>query len=258
MNYQILKIKLSQIIECIDYYTSEPSINILINEVRNAIAHDKQDVILYLIKELMIWYQDNMQYIMKNEFVTNKEVHLKNSRILQELLEYMENNDIKNQIQPLNNINDEEPLKNVIKLISKFHSVAKQLRYRHNSRATLDITDEYDVQDLMNSLLYIFFDDVRDEEWTPSYAGKCSRQDFLLKNENIVIEIKKTRKNLTEKELCDQLLIDIARYKSHPNCKTLVCFVYDPEERIKNPIGIESDLTTEHDGLKVIVKIIQK
>ena len=40
----------------------------------------------------------------------------------------------------------------------------------------------------------LYFDDIRAEEWTPSYAGKCARVDFLLKNEKIVIEVKKTRK----------------------------------------------------------------
>jgi hypothetical protein len=34
------------------------------------------------------------------------------------------------------------------------------------------LKDEYDVQDLLYALLRIFFDDVRPEEWTPSFAGK--------------------------------------------------------------------------------------
>ena len=146
----------------------------------------------------------------------------------------------------------------VLHIIEKFHLVARQLRDRYDSRETLDVSDEYDVQDLFHALLYINFDDIRAEEWTPSYAGKCARQDFLLKEENIVIEIKKTRHGLSSKEIGDQLIIDIARYKSHPNCNTLICFVYDPEERINNPIGIEKDLTSENEELNVIVKIIQR
>ncbi len=30
----------------------------------------------------------------------------------------------------------------------------------------------------------------------------------------------------------NQLIIDKERYRTHPNCKYLVCFVYDPEQRI--------------------------
>lgn len=70
-----------------------------------------------------------------------------------------------------------------------------------------------------------------------------------------MIETKKTRKGLDAKKLADELIVDIARYKEHPDCKTLICFVYDPEERIKNPRGIESDLTQKIDEMSVIVLI---
>jgi len=95
--------------------------------------------------------------------------------------------------------------------------------------------DEYDVQDLMHALLKQHFNDVRAEEWTPSYAGKSSRMDFLLKNEKLVLETKKTRLGLDHKAVGDELAVDIVRYKSHPDCLILACFVYDPECRIGNP-----------------------
>jgi hypothetical protein len=110
---------------------------------------------------------------------------------------------------------------------------------------------------LFHALLCLFFDDIRPEEWTPSYAGKCARVDFLLKQEETIIEIKKTRKGLGAKELGEQLIIDIQRYQSHPSCKMLVCFIYDPEGRISNPRGIENDLNRD-DGLKVRVCITPK
>ena len=132
-------------------------------------------------------------------------------------------------------IDKENELTNIL---NKFHLVAKQLRNRYNSRPTLDIDDEYDVQDLLHSLLKLHFEDIRSEEWTPSYAGGSSRMDFLLKEENIVIEVKKTRKGLGDKELGKQLIEDKEKYKVHPNCKKLICFAYDPEGRIVNPKGI--------------------
>ena len=48
---------------------------------------------------------------------------------------------------------------------------------------------------LLHALLLLYFDDIRAEEWTPSYAGKSARMDFLLKNEGVVIEVKKTTIN---------------------------------------------------------------
>ena len=146
----------------------------------------------------------------------------------------------------------------VEKTCSRFHLVARQLRDRHDDRHTLDIRDEYDVQDLLHSLLKIFFDDVRPEEYTPSYAGKASRMDFLLKGYDIVIEVKMTRKGLGAKEIGTQLIEDIARYQKHPECKTLVCFVYDPEGRCANPAGIENDLSGKKTDIEVKVIIVPK
>lgn len=151
-----------------------------------------------------------------------------------------------------------DPLASVVKLCGRFNKVARQLQSRRDNRGTIEIEDEYDVQDLLHALLRIDFDDIRAEEWTPSYAGKCARMDFLLKECQIVVEAKKTRKGLGEKEVGDELIVDIARYKGHPDCKTLVCFVYDPEERIGNPMGLENDLSGERDSLRVIAIVNPK
>ena len=73
-----------------------------------------------------------------------------------------------------------KPHSSVEMLCSNFHLIAKQLTNRHNNRETIEIRDEYDVQDLLHAILRIFFEDIRPEESTPSYAGKSSRMDFLL------------------------------------------------------------------------------
>ncbi|MEW5683921.1 MAG: hypothetical protein AB1942_03275 [Pseudomonadota bacterium] len=141
------------------------------------------------------------------------------------------------------------------KICLRFHAVARQLQHRHAGRETISIEDEYDVQDLLHAILRLHFDDIRAEEWTPSYAGGSSRVDFLLKTEEIVVEVKKTRPSMKARELGEQLIIDRARYEVHPNCKALVCFVYDPEGRIGNPVGIERDLEGHSGPLKVRVII---
>lgn len=141
------------------------------------------------------------------------------------------------------------------KLFERFHIVARQLRRRHDGRPTMEINDEYDVQDLLHGLLRIDFDDVRPEEWTPSYAGASNRMDFLLKEDEIAIEVKMTRDGLKDKELGEQLIIDIAKYQSHPNCKCLYCFVYDPDGNVRNPRGLEKDLAELGKGFPVKVFI---
>ncbi len=155
------------------------------------------------------------------------------------------------KLEPSNNIEKIELICN------KFHRVAQQMRSRYANRLTLQINDEYDVQDLFHSLLTLYFEDIRREESNPSYAGANSRSDFLLKPEQTIIEIKKTRAGLKNKQLGEELTLDIQKYQAHPDCKTLVCFVYDPEGKINNPRGLERDLEQTTGNIKVKVFIRQ-
>ncbi len=144
------------------------------------------------------------------------------------------------------------------RLFDRFPFVVRQLRLRHEAekRYTLDVADEYDVQDLLHALLKLYWDDIREEDWTPRYAGKSARVDFRLPTEQCVIEVKMARKGLTNRELGDQLLVDIARYVKTTGCKRLYCFVFDPQGYVKNPRGVETDLEKQSNGaLKVKVFI---
>ncbi len=152
----------------------------------------------------------------------------------------------------------DKPLNRIERLCTRFHIVACQIKKRHNDRPTIKVSDEYDVQDLFHALLRIDFDDVRPEIWTPEYAGGASRIDFVLPTENIVIETKMMRDSLTKKKLGEDLLVDIAKYKQFPNCKTLVCFIYDPINMIDNPRGFESDLNKSSSDIAVLALIRPK
>lgn len=152
----------------------------------------------------------------------------------------------------------DDPLDLLIKLFKRFHFSVVQLSKRHNSRTTLLIQDEYDVQDYLHALLKIIFNDIRPEEYSPSYAGSSSKIDFLLKEEGMLVEVKFATQKLTDSKIGEQLIIDIERYKNHPDCKRIICFVYDPNFNIKNPYGLEKDLSGKKDKLDVNVFIYPK
>lgn len=135
------------------------------------------------------------------------------------------------------------PAQTVIELCRRFPLFVSEYEKRYDGRAPFQLKDEYDVQDLLRSVLKLHFDDVRPEEWNPSYGGVQSRSDLLLKAERVMIETKMTRRGLRDKELVAQLSADHALYRQHPDCGTLVCFVYDPDRLLRNPTAIENDLT---------------
>jgi len=143
----------------------------------------------------------------------------------------------------------------VAQLCRRFPLMITELRNRYKDRPGFVVEDEYDLQDLLRSVLRLHFDDVRAEEWNPSYGGVRSRSDLLLKAERLVIETKMTRKNLTQPELVRQLIQDKEQYRGHPDCGALVCFVYDPERRLSNPAAIERDLSDTHGRPATIVVV---
>lgn len=51
----------------------------------------------------------------------------------------------------------------------------------------------------------------------------------------------------------EQLIIDVAKYEAHPNCKQLYCFVYDPQGYVRNPRGLEKDLEKKSNRIRVKV-----
>lgn len=128
---------------------------------------------------------------------------------------------------------------------------------RGRQRTPFVVEDEYDLQTAFHAALRLVFDDVRPEDYSPERAGARSRVDFLLKAERIVVETKMTRRGLGAKQVGEELIADIERYKEHPDCGAYVALVYDPSRRIDNRRALEADLTRKHDGLVVRVYIVQ-
>jgi hypothetical protein len=200
--------------------------------------------------------QKPMYSISYNEAIQSEMSHENNLNKLEGIINAIEE-EIK--IGTINDYDDkkDKDVENIIdNIFNNFHSCSRQARNRYKNRPTIDVQDEYDVQDLLHIFLKLHFSDIRPEEYTPNYAGQSARMDFLIKEYNVVIETKKTRDTLRDKEIGSQLIEDIERYKNHPNCHKLYCFVYDPEGLIGNPKGLENDLsgTKDHISVKVVIK----
>lgn len=203
--------------------------------------------VITLLKKVMKYKDDENINNIKQLTYNSKKNLLTIQNILKNIKKYVDKGYIELDLLENNHI-ELEKVKILETIFSNFHKMAIKMRERHSDRTTLDINDEYDVQDLLYATLQLFFEDIRREEWTPSYAGNSARVDFLLKNEEIVIEVKKTRSSMKDKDLGEQLIVDIAKYKKHPHCKKLICFVYDPDGRIGNPTGMINDLERENES----------
>lgn len=148
----------------------------------------------------------------------------------------------------------------LLQLGRRLRDVERDLARRHDSRVAMEFNDEYDDQDLFRALLRLFFNDVRAEEWAPSYAGAASRIDFVLPEIGIALELKHARAGLTAKKVGEELIIDTTKYAIHPSVRHLVCIVIDHDGLLVNPRGLENDLAREsrRDDLAVTVAIIDR
>ena len=77
-------------------------------------------------------------------------------------------------------VNDRDAIRVVTNLCDRFPIMANTLKARHDGRSTLEITDEYDVQDLFTAMLKLHFDDVRPEEWDAKLRRKFEQNRFLI------------------------------------------------------------------------------
>jgi hypothetical protein len=145
----------------------------------------------------------------------------------------------------------------VVELGQRLLDVGDELGRRYGGRAAIELNDEYDYQDVLRALLRLFFGDVRAEDYVPESAGARSRIDFVLREVGLGIELKVMRESLTTAQLGAELLIDSARYQSYGGIRHLVCLVYDHDRLLRNPAGLERDLSRETGGLQVTVKIVR-
>jgi hypothetical protein len=107
-------------------------------------------------------------------------------------------------------------------------------------RASFDLSDEYDVQDLLHGLLRGYLKYSVQEDPLPKVAGaKSSRADISVEELGVLIEIKYARSPSDQKRIFDEYSQDLVLYAKWPHLKTLIFLIYnssdlrDPDEFIK-------------------------
>jgi hypothetical protein len=158
---------------------------------------------------------------------------------------------------PVTRSDASDPLPLLRHIFTRFPLFARQLQERREKRSTISFNDEYDVQDALHAILKLHFTDVEPEEPTGKLAGKSSRIDFLLKPERVAIEAKMPRDKRHAKEIGDELIVDLRRYKSRADVGSLICLVYDPSGFIGNPAGVEG-LSSNENGFHFEVIVTPK
>lgn len=143
-----------------------------------------------------------------------------------------------------------DPITKLDRLLRRLPLVIRQLRSRHINRPAFQVADERDLEDLLRTLLPIFFNDIRPESRTPPYD--CgTRTDFRLEPEGIVLTIKRATLRDCEKQLGEQLQEDVIYYERDGSCRIVVGFIHDPECFLRDPGQLESMWSKPQDRIEL-------
>ena len=128
----------------------------------------------------------------------------------------------------------------LVEMLNNFHKYVSNSRRRYNNRVNdcNKFKDEYDIQDAIHSILLLLFDNVKKEDFVPSHAGGNSRVDFFLPEIKTALEIKYCRETHKDKEITEEISIDVQRYKGNTQYEKILVFIYDPDGNLKNPGGV--------------------
>lgn len=128
-------------------------------------------------------------------------------------------------------------------LLNFSNAAQKLIRGRRKGHPEFQIADEYDVQDLLYVILKAVFPKLRDEDPIPKVGGKSTKIDLILREEQILVEVKMIKSNdSNEVHFIEELKVDFESYHQCNWLKKLFCFVYDPYKKTRDLANFD-DLT---------------
>ncbi|MBM4056231.1 MAG: response regulator [Planctomycetes bacterium] len=146
------------------------------------------------------------------------------------------------------------------KILANFsNSIIKITKNRRKAHDLFKVVDEYDVQDIIYTMLKPIFNDITDEDPVRKVGGKSSKIDFFIPSENIGLEIKMIKENESdESKYIDELKKDFESY-SIEDMEYLICFVYDPYKKTNDANNFYSlngkrNIKNTHFNVKCIVQ----
>lgn len=138
------------------------------------------------------------------------------------------------------------------------NSIQKITKNRRKHHTNFSLNDEYDVQDILYVILKSVFPNLRDEDPIPKVGAKSTKIDLILRDENILIEVKMLKESdPNETQFIEQLKIDIESYHQCAWLDKLFCFVYDPHRKTRDVSNFyDLNGTREKNGHKFDVEVI--
>jgi ParB/RepB/Spo0J family partition protein len=109
-------------------------------------------------------------------------------------------------------------------------------------RTSRKFNNEKELQDFIYSILRCLFISTEFEDPTKKICGTSNRLDFVLRDHNIIIEIKYVRDQVHAKKVSDELAADYLRYLSSEYGNKIINYIYDPGKYITNQDSFRKEI----------------
>lgn len=136
-----------------------------------------------------------------------------------------------------------DPVQHVEAAIEAFADAVLQLSSRRPGKESFKVDDEYDVQDLLYTMLRPALPDIDKEDYAPKDAGSNKRVDLVSRSASLIVECKFVRDRAHAKAVFDEVKIDVQSYHTHPACRDLFFFLYDPKGLIASAKQREAEMS---------------
>ncbi|MEO1241005.1 MAG: hypothetical protein AAFX54_03780 [Pseudomonadota bacterium] len=127
----------------------------------------------------------------------------------------------------------------LLRLCRRLPRSAKSLAQRKRSRPNFEINDEYDVQDLLLSVIRAYFKYAINEEPIGKVAGgKSSRADFAIEDLGALIEVKYARGPDDQSRLIKEFAEDLLLYTKWAPLTDFIFVIYNSED-VSDPESLD-------------------
>jgi len=126
-------------------------------------------------------------------------------------------------------------LEMIKQILENFPEGIKKITKRRKGKQVFTFKDEYDVQDVLYTILKPLFPKMKEEDPIPKHGSTSTRIDLIFREQGILLEVKMIKESdKNEDKFITQLKEDIQSYHVCQWMKHLICFVYDPLNKTKD------------------------
>ncbi len=143
----------------------------------------------------------------------------------------------------------------VINILDRFPDIVSRWKYRRKNKENFEIVDEYDIQDIVYTMLKGSFPTLQYENPNQKSGITSSISDFTIDELRLFIETKYINDKEDGKRIQEECKKDLVSYSKQESCNTIIFFIYDPNHCIDNRDAFRESLGNKFSDGKNSVEI---